>query len=150
MRKYFYLFVLALMPMCFAACGGDDEASGVASVTTLYGTWKATNHVAVFEGSNQHQSEISDYIAEYLHFGEDGICLVHGGGRGHFSSDGSYAFTFDEQKTTLRIGSRIFAVDALSSNTLKLKEIYGQDSQGKEEYLQVTYQKVSDSVWENL
>ncbi len=27
MKKYFYLFVLAFLPMCFIACGGDDDSS---------------------------------------------------------------------------------------------------------------------------
>lgn len=27
MKKYFYFLVLAFMPMCFTACGGDDSAS---------------------------------------------------------------------------------------------------------------------------
>lgn len=33
MRKQFYLFLLALMPMCFIACGSDDdEPTGVAGI----------------------------------------------------------------------------------------------------------------------
>lgn len=142
--------VLALMPMCFAACGGDDEASGVAGVTTLYGTWKATHGVAMEDGELHHDNAISDDEAEYLHFGEDGTCLVLGGHRGHFYDDGSYSFSFDEEEKMLRIGSKTFVVDVLSGNTLKLKDIYGKDSQGREEYVLVTYKKVSDSIWENL
>ena len=32
----------------------------------------------------------------------------------------------------------------------KLKNVYGKDSQGRDEYVLVTYKKVSNSVWENL
>lgn len=150
MKKYFYLFVLAFMPMCFIACGGDDEASGVAGVTTLYGTWKATHGVAMENGSLHHDNDISDNEAEYLMFGEDGICLIHGGERGHFYQDGSYSFTFDEKEKTLKVGYKTFVVDVLSGSTLKLKNVYGKDSQGRDEYVLVTYKKVSNSVWDNL
>ncbi|MBR1546660.1 MAG: hypothetical protein IJ633_07715 [Prevotella sp.] len=150
MKKYFYLLMLALMPMCFTACGGDDEASGVASVTTLYGTWQATHGVAMEDGSLHHDKDISADEAEYLHFGKDGFCIVIGGDHGHFYSDGSFSFSFDEKEKTLTVGYKTFVVEALSGNTLKLKDVYGQDSQGRDEYVLVTYKKVSDSVWENL
>ena len=38
MKKYFYLLMLALMPMCFTACGGDDE-TGTGS-SWIVGDWK--------------------------------------------------------------------------------------------------------------
>ncbi len=152
MRKLLYFLVLAFMPMCFTACGGDDDGggSGVSGVTTLYGTWKATHGVAMEDGSFHHDNDISDAEAEYIHFGEDGTCLVHGGHRGHFSEDGSYSFTFDEKEKTLKVGYDTFIVEVLSGNTLKLKDVYGKDSQGRDEYVLVTYKKVSDSVWDNL
>lgn len=153
MKKYFYLFVLAFMPMCFIACGGDDSdggGPGVASVTTLYGTWKATHGVAMENGSYHHDNDISSDEAEYLRFSEDDVCTIHGGHRGHFSSDGSYSFTFNEKEKTLKIGYDTFVVETLSGNTLKLKDVYGKDSQGRDEYVLVTYQKVSDNVWDNL
>ena len=31
MKKYFYLFVLAFLPMCFIACGGDDSSGSVSN-----------------------------------------------------------------------------------------------------------------------
>ena len=153
MKKIFYLLLLALMPMCFTACGGDDNdggGSGVASVTTLYGTWKATHGVAMENGSYHHDNDISSDEAEYLLFGKDGVCTIHGGHRGHFSDDGSYSFAFDEKEKTLKIGYTTFTVETLSGSTLKLKRVYGQDSQGRDEYILVTYQKVNDSVWDNL
>ena len=150
MKKFFYLLVLALMPMCFTACGGDDEASGVSGVTTLYGTWRATHGVAMENGGLHHDNDISADQAEYLHFGEDGICLVIGGSHGHFYDDGSYSFTFNAEEKTLKVGYNTFVVEVLSGNTMKLKNVYGQDSQGRDEYVLVTYKKVSDSVWEDL
>jgi len=56
MKKYFYLFVLAFLPMCFIACGGDDSDSkndgggfsgnpidlveeGDINLSYLHGTW---------------------------------------------------------------------------------------------------------------
>ena len=50
MKKYFYLLVLALMPICFVGCGSDDDnddATGVAGIETLYGTWQQTHGVAL-------------------------------------------------------------------------------------------------------
>lgn len=39
MKKYFYLLMLAMMPICFVACGSnDDEPTDVAGVETIYGT----------------------------------------------------------------------------------------------------------------
>ncbi len=41
MKKYFYLFVLAFLPMCFIACGGDDDEVNPSGLTTknLIGDW---------------------------------------------------------------------------------------------------------------
>jgi len=41
MKKFFYLIVLAIVPMCFTSCGGDDDAnsnSGNVS-SSLEGVW---------------------------------------------------------------------------------------------------------------
>ena len=41
MKKFFYLFLLAIVPMCFIACGGDDDVnvnSGNTS-SSLEGVW---------------------------------------------------------------------------------------------------------------
>lgn len=38
MKKYFYLLMLAFIPMYFIACGSDDDSNSATS--TLVGTWK--------------------------------------------------------------------------------------------------------------
>lgn len=38
MKKFFYLFVLAFLPMCFIACGGDDS-DGNSNSSTIKGKW---------------------------------------------------------------------------------------------------------------
>ena len=147
MKKLFYLMVLAVMPMFFTACSDDDdESTGVGSVESLYGTWQQTSGYAFEDGAKHHEKSVSADEAEYLKFDADGTCLVYGGERGHFyDTHRSYSFIFDQEEKELRIGSYTFVVDVLSGGTLKLKDEYNED-----EYVMVTYKKVSDSVWDNL
>ena len=146
MKKYFYLLMLAMMPMCFIACGSDDdEPTGVAGAETLYGTWQQIHGVAFENGAFQHDNDVSADEAEYLRFDKSGTCAVVGGDRGIFYDNGTYSFTFDKENKSLRIGSQSLIVDVLSGGTLKLKYYYSSD-----EYILATYKKVSDSVWNNL
>lgn len=146
MKKYFYLLMLAIMPMCFVACGSDDdEPTGVAGVETLYGTWQQTHGVAFEDGAFHHDNDVSADEAEYLRFDKSGTCDVIGGDRGVFYKSGTYSFTFNEESKGLKIGSQSLVVDVLSGGTLKLKYYYTSD-----EYILATYKKVSDSVWDNL
>ncbi|MBQ8711720.1 MAG: hypothetical protein IJ551_02675 [Prevotella sp.] len=150
MKKYFYLLMLAMMPMCFAACGSDDdEPTGVAGVETLYGTWQQTHGVAFEDGAFHHDNDVSADKAEYLYFDQDGTCVVLAGGHGvlSFSSSGTYSFNFDQESKSLRIGSWSLVVDVLSGGMLKLKYYY---SPSPDEYILATYKKVSDSIWDNL
>ncbi len=141
MKKYFYLFLLALMPMSFVACSSDDDATGVAGVETLYGTWQQTHGVAFEDGAFHHDNDVSADEAEFLRFDKSGSCDIIGGDRGIFYYNGTFPFTFDEESKTLQIGSYSLVVDVLSGRTLKLKYYYQSD-----EYILATYKKVSDSV----
>lgn len=40
MKKFFYLMFLAIMPMCFTACGGDDDADNGGIDASIEGTWR--------------------------------------------------------------------------------------------------------------
>ena len=41
MKNFFYLMILALMPMCFVACGSDDDDSGSNVIdTAIEGNWR--------------------------------------------------------------------------------------------------------------
>ena len=146
MKKFFYLMFLAIMPMCFIACGSDDdEPTGVSDVETLYGTWQQTHGVAFEDGAFHHDNDVSADEAEYMRFDKSGTCYVLSGHRGVFYSDGTYSFTFDEDNKSLQVGSRSLVVDVLSGGSLKLKYYYSAD-----EYILATYKKVSDSVMDNL
>ena len=146
MKKHLYLFLLALLPICFVACGSDDdEATGVAGVETLYGTWQQTHGVAFEDGAFHHDNDVSANEAEYLHFDKNGSCYVISGHRGIFYKNGTFSFTFDEENKTLIIGSYSLVVDVLSGRTMKLKYYDSSD-----EYILATYKKVSDSVLDNL
>lgn len=146
MKKYFYLLLLAMMPMCFSACSSDDdEPVGVADVETLYGTWQQTRGAAFENGAYHHDNEVGADEAEYLRFDISGTCNVKKGGSGVFNSNGTYSFTFNKESKTLLVGSRSLVVDVLSGGTLKLKYYYQSD-----EHILATYKKVSDSVWDNL
>ena len=147
MKKLFYLMVLALMPMFLTACSDDDdEPTGVENAESLYGTWQQTNGYAFEDGAKHHEKSVSADEAEYLKFDTDGTCSVHGGERGHFDDvRSSYSFVFNQEEKVLKIGQTTFVVDALSGGILKLKDEYKKD-----EYVMVTYKKVSNSVWDNL
>lgn len=144
--------IVALVPMCFTACGGDDDAdaTGVAGVETLYGVWQQTHRVAWEDGAWHHDNDVSTEDAEYLYFKNDGRCSVHGGIYGVFgrNSNGTYSFNFDADTKILRVGSRSITVEVLSGGTLKLKYHGWEHAEG--DYTLVTYKKVESSVWDNL
>ena len=39
MKKYFYLLILALMPLCFTSCGSDDNDASGSRDSQVVGTW---------------------------------------------------------------------------------------------------------------
>lgn len=147
MKKYFYLLILALVPMCFAACGDDDdeEATGVAGTETLYGVWQSTSDIAFEDGEFHHEhkhSGIDD--AEILYFDANGSCVVYGGDNGVlWGADGiTYSYTFNQDTGALRIGNTNLTVEVLTKGVLKLKRSldYGDD------YQLVTYKKIGSSL----
>ncbi len=141
--------MVAMLSLGFTSCGSDDDdddnATGVAGIETLYGTWQQTHGVAFENGAFHHDKDVSADEAEYLGFDRTGTCYVIGGDRGIFFDNGTFSFIFDQEKETLRVGSYSLEVDVLSSRTLKLKYYYQSD-----EYILATYKKVSDSVGDNL
>lgn len=148
MKKFFYFMFLAIMPMCFAACGSDnDEPTGVAGKETLYGTWQQIHGVAFENGAFHHEHDVNADEAEYLGFEQNGSCYVVNGERGIFSNTGIFSFSFDEKNNALKIGSRSLVVDVLSNGTLKLKYYY---TSATDDYVLATYKKVNDSVLDNL
>ena len=71
MKKFFYLLVLAFMPMCFTACGGDDDESSSGSSSQkslLIGSWERIKIVSYnAEGkntSNSNTTVIDTYYAD--------------------------------------------------------------------------------------
>jgi len=40
MKKILYFLLLALMPMCFTACGGDDDSKGNGLNGAIEGNWR--------------------------------------------------------------------------------------------------------------
>lgn len=146
MKKLLYLMLLAFVPMCFTACGDDDDdATGVAGVESLYGTWQQASGYAIEDGEKHHEKSYSADNADYLHFGEDGVCQMIEADHGDFYYRGSQSFNFDEEDNTLRIGSATYVVVTLSSGKLELRRYWGDV-----DYDCDIYKKVSDSVWDNL
>jgi len=76
MKKIFYLLVLALMPMCFTACGGDDDSgsSGPGS-NDIVGTWQLIRSEG-WEGSSDNSYDET--------YGDTGPIII-------FNADGTYA-----------------------------------------------------------
>ena len=133
------------MPICFVGCGSDDDnddATGVAGIETLYGTWQQTHGVAFENGAFHHDNDVSGEEAEYLRFTPNGSCYVIGGDRGIFYDNGTFSYTFDQTNKTLKIGSYSLVVDVLSGSTLKLKYYYQSD-----EYILATYKKQAIAFW---
>lgn len=147
MKKFFYLMLLAIMPMCFTACSSDDdEPTGVAGIEALYGSWQYTGGYAYEEGAKHHERSVDASEAEYLRFDKSGKCLVSKSDYGMFYS-GTYSFSFDEENKTLSVGYRTVTVDVLTGSSLRLKR---SSSKYSGDYDYAIYTKVSDSVWDNL
>lgn len=62
MKKYFYLLLLAMMPMCFVTCSSDDDNDSAS--TSIVGTWK------IVGGDEWAQKK----IGQIRTFNADGTC----------------------------------------------------------------------------
>lgn len=62
MKKFFYLMILALVPMCFVACGSDDDDSGINAI--IEGNWRVQSvkwsHY-IKGGSIEQEGEVEEY-----------------------------------------------------------------------------------------
>ena len=68
--------MVAMLSLGFTSCGSDDDdddnATGVAGIETLYGTWQQTHGVAFENGAFHHDKDVSADEAEYLGFDKTG------------------------------------------------------------------------------
>lgn len=141
--------MVALVPMCYTACGSDDDddATGVAGVESFYGVWQQTHGAAWEDDAWHHDNDVNAEEAEYLNFDANGTCGVYGSFRGVFGNiSGNFPYTFNEQTKALRIGNYSLTVEVLSSGTLKLKCFTGMG----DDFILATYKKVNPSVWDNF
>lgn len=74
MKKYFNLMLLAIMPICFAACGSDDDNGGSSglSASNLIGDW-------IIIKSEDSAGRVNDKVGIIWSFNSDGTWATTGG-----------------------------------------------------------------------
>ena len=85
MKQFLYLLVLALMPMCFTACGGDDDSgsSGPGS-NDIVGTWQLIRSEGWEGSSDNSYDETYGDTGPIITFNADGT-YTSGGKQGNYT-----------------------------------------------------------------
>lgn len=145
MKKYFYFLVLAFMPMCFIACGGDDGDSGSKGIdATIEGNWRVQSAKWSYytKGGN---IEPSDNIKEYDETTTQGLSITKVNGKYNITSTapgikGSYEQVGTNEFRGIGSGDDIYqrlVIVGVSGNilTVEFYEDYYESGDGqKEEY----------------
>ena len=88
MEKYFYLMLLVMIPMCFAACGSDDDADGGGIDASIEGTWRIKS-VKWSYYTKGGSIEPTDKIKEYDETSTQGLSITKNGGKFYIISTAS-------------------------------------------------------------
>ena len=129
MKKYFYLFVLAFMPMCFIACGGDDSDSkndgggfsgnpidlveeGDINLSYLHGTWDRYYFAYYVNGKFDHGAVYNKDDIDRYNFGPGEAASYY-----FKNSKGSDTYNADKYYTEEKNGSiRIYLLKSGKSS----------------------------------
>lgn len=117
MKKIFYLLVLALMPMCFTACGGDDDSSGAGS-NDIVGTWQLIRTEG-WEDSSDNSYDIT--------YGDAGPVII-------FNLDGTY-------KSGDKQGNYTYSNGVLTMENVTMKATVSGDILVIESSTKIRYEK---------
>lgn len=88
MKKFFYLMLLAMMPMCFAACSSDDDADSGALDASTEGTWRIKS-VKWSYYTKGGSIEPTDKIKEYDETTTQGLTITKNDGKFYITSTAS-------------------------------------------------------------
>ena len=79
------------------------------------------------------------------------MCIVFGDENGLYNgwSGANFAFVFNQENKTLKIGSSLYSVTVLAGDKLEIKYYYtGKEKQAEGDHECAVYKKVSDKVLE--
>ena len=85
MKKYFYLVVLALVSMCFTACGGDDDVDNGGIDSSIEGTWRIKS-VKWSYYTKGGSIEPTDKVKEYDESTTKGLSITKTDGKYYITS----------------------------------------------------------------
>lgn len=85
MKKILYLLLLALMPMCFTACGGDDDSKGNGLNGAIEGNWRVKS-VAWSYYTKGGSIEPADEVKEYDETTTRGLTITKTGDKFYITS----------------------------------------------------------------
>lgn len=151
MKKFFYLMLLAMMPMCFAACGSDDADSGGIDAS-IEGTWRIKS-VKWSYYTKGGSIEPTDKIKEYDETTTQGLSITKNEGKFYIISTapgikGKYEQVGANDFRGVGSGDDIYqrlVVVGVSGNilTAEFYEDYYESSDGqREEYGLFTFVRV--------
>lgn len=152
MKKYFYLMLLVMIPMCFAACGSDDDADGGGIDASIEGTW----HIKSVKWSYYTKGgsiESTDEIKEYDETTTRGLSITNNDGKFYITSTapgikGNYEQVGGNEFRGVGSGDAIYqrlVLVGVSGNilTAEFYEDYYESSDGqREEYGLFTFVRV--------
>lgn len=85
MKKYFYLLILAMVPMCFTACGGDDDVDNSGIDSSIEGTWRIKS-VKWSYYTKGGSIEPTDKVKEYDETTTQGFSITKNDGKFYITS----------------------------------------------------------------
>lgn len=151
MKKFFYLILLAIVPMCFTACGGDDADSDSVDAS-IEGTWRVQS-VKWSYYTKGGSIEPSEKVKEYDETTTQGLDIDKKDGKFYITSTTSGIKGIFEQvgkKEFRGVGSgdasnQRLVIVGVSGNilTAEFYEDYYESSDGqREEYGLMTFVKI--------
>ena len=153
MKKFFYLMILALMPMCFVACGSDDDEPSSNGVdAAIEGTWRIQS-VEWSYYTKGGSIEPAEKVREYDETTAQGLSITKVDGKYNITSTapgikGNYEQVGTNEFRGVGTGDRIYqrlVIVGVSGNilTAEFYEDYYEATDGqREEYGLFTFVKI--------
>lgn len=129
MKKICYLFVLAIMPMCFIACGGDDDGP-TGQDALIIGSWERIKYESYnTKGEKEYETRESRIDTYYV----DGTCQ-------HGTKDRKFQWKIDGSKLIITDNgsSEVYIIQTLDKSDMILHFDYSDGRYFIEKYRKIT------------
>ena len=148
MKKFYYLLLLALFPLCFVACGSDDDKEGSIDAA-IEGTWRIQS-IKWSYYTKGGSIEPTDKVKEYDETTTQGLSITKTDGKFYITSTapgikGKYEQVGSNEFRGIGSGDAIYqrlVIVGVSGNilTVEFYEDYYESSDGqREEYGLLTF-----------